>query len=129
MACYDNIYEHDPAPAPWDRSTPQDSIHLECGNISLCSRFLMFQSHSVPLKCQKPITHISNRTLNHKSMKTLRLTYQHLFHIILCMSCSIWPMGLAAHNLTQLHHTILETIYSKIICHITQFMMNASALK
>jgi hypothetical protein len=136
VACYDKIrvYKHDPAPAPWDRSTPH-SIHLECGNISLCSQFLMFQSHSILLKCRKPITHISNRTHNHKSMKTLRLIQllnlqnQHSFHIILCMSYSIWPMGMAAHNHTQLHHIILETIYLKIICHITQFMMYASAYK
>jgi hypothetical protein len=55
VACYDKIYECDPAPAPWDRSTPQDSIHLERGNIPLCSQFLMFQSHSVPLSVENQL--------------------------------------------------------------------------
>jgi len=63
---------------------------------------------------------------NPKTHTTLNLQNQHSFHIILCMSYSIWPMGLAAHNLNQLHHIILEIFYSKI-CHITQFRMCASA--
>jgi hypothetical protein len=95
-------------------SAPQDSAHKEYENISLGNQFLVFQSHSVPLKCQKPITHTREeqnpQPHHHGHLRTdtpLNLQHQHSFHITVSMSYSMCPLGLVAQNLTSVianHH-------------------------
>ena len=111
VTCYDKIW---PWPCPYPLRQAYN-LGLHSSGMCTCITMYVVPDVSKPFcsfdvsKTNYPYIKQNPQPQNHENLKThtaLNLQCQHSFHIIVCMYYSIWPLGLAAQNLTSVtsHH-------------------------